>query len=45
MLKGTYGNVYAKTKVREQRIRNAGYKVVSIWESDWIQQQKTKKKR
>jgi hypothetical protein len=40
----TYGKLYAATLQREQLLRNAGYNVVSIWESDWLVIQKQLKK-
>jgi len=33
--KTTYGELYKKTKSRKQIFKNAGYKVIEIWESDW----------
>ena len=34
-LKGTYGDVYFRTMERERKITQAGYNIVTIWESDW----------
>ncbi len=31
----TYGDLYRATMLREERIRAAGYSLVTIWESDW----------
>jgi hypothetical protein len=39
----TYGELYKKTLEREELIKSAGYKLVSIWESDWDNQQKQNK--
>lgn len=33
--KKTYGELYQKTKEKETVLKKAGYKVVSIWESEW----------
>jgi hypothetical protein len=33
--KSTFGDLYEKTKQKEQTLINAGYNVISIWESDW----------
>lgn len=33
----SYGELYAKTISREKALKRAGYKVVSIWESDWLE--------
>ena len=32
----TYGDIYRHTMSREIEIRNAGYMVVTIWESEWL---------
>jgi hypothetical protein len=31
----TFGDLYDRTMAREKALKRAGYKVVSIWESDW----------
>jgi hypothetical protein len=36
--KKTFGDLYRKTIERENMMINAGYKVISIWESDWRKQ-------
>jgi len=36
------GELYDKTLEREQRIRDLGYNLVTIWGSDWKQQKETK---
>ena len=33
------GELYQKTLEREQPITQAGYKIISIWESDWNNEQ------
>jgi len=33
--KKTYGELYARTLVKEALLKSAGYKVISIWESDF----------
>jgi G:T-mismatch repair DNA endonuclease (very short patch repair protein) len=40
----TFGELYARTIERETELKAAGYKIVSIWESDWNAKQKSKKK-
>lgn len=35
IIKKTYGEIYQKTLQREQELKNAGYTIISIWESDW----------
>ena len=40
----TYGKLYDTTIKREEELKAAGYKVVSIWEYDWKQQQRRKRK-
>jgi hypothetical protein len=35
MLKGTFGEVYKRTLLRELKIRLAGYNLKTIWEADW----------
>jgi len=35
MLKGTFEDVYKRTLSREQKIKNMGYKLITIWEKDW----------
>ena len=32
---GTYGDVYQKTLLRESRIKEAGYNLVTVWETEW----------
>lgn len=34
--------IYQKTLKKEQELKNAGYKVISIWESHWKKQNKGK---
>ena len=34
-----FGSLYEKTLDTEKRLYEAGYKVVSIWESEWVEQQ------
>jgi hypothetical protein len=34
--KKTFGELYKATITREELIKSAGYKIISIWESDWI---------
>jgi hypothetical protein len=41
--KKTFGELYKTTIKREQIFKDAGYKVVSIWENDWRQQKKGKR--
>ena len=33
--KKTFGNLYKATLKKENILKNAGYNVISIWESDW----------
>ena len=33
--KNTFGELYRRTLEKEQKLRNMGYTVVSMWESDW----------
>ena len=33
----TYGELYRKTIEREEILINAGYKITSIWEKDYIE--------
>jgi hypothetical protein len=33
--KCSYGLLYENTQKREQDLKNAGYNVISVWESDW----------
>jgi hypothetical protein len=40
----TYGELYQNTLEREARIRNAGYNLITIWESEWDAQQKEHKR-
>jgi hypothetical protein len=42
MFKMTFGDLYKKTINREAELVAAGYKVISIWEYDWKEQQKKK---
>ena len=39
--KKTFTELYAKTMAREKSLRDAGYTVISIWESDFVKLQKT----
>lgn len=32
----TFGQLYKETKSREKMIKDAGYNLISIWESDWL---------
>jgi G:T-mismatch repair DNA endonuclease (very short patch repair protein) len=34
-VKKTYGELYRLTMDREESLKQAGYNIVSIWESDW----------
>lgn len=34
--KKTFGELYQKTLEREQQIRDLGFNLITIWESDWI---------
>lgn len=36
-LKKPFTTLYKETMIREKRLRDAGYKVIAIWESDWIE--------
>lgn len=36
----TYGELYQKTLEREKLLRQTGYNIISIWESEWKEQQK-----
>jgi hypothetical protein len=31
----TYGTLYKETLARDEKIRNLGYKLVTIWEHEW----------
>ena len=42
--KKTYGELYQSTLIREKMLRDAGYTVISIWESDFDKMQIEKKK-
>lgn len=39
----TYGELYQKTTEREKIIKENGYQLVAIWESDWDQLKKSLK--
>jgi protein-arginine kinase activator protein McsA len=39
--KSTYGELYNKTLTIEQRIKNLGYSLLTIWESDWLEKKAT----
>jgi hypothetical protein len=39
----TAGELYEKTKIKENTIINLGYNLVVIWENDWIKQEKNTK--
>jgi hypothetical protein len=34
--KCTFGKLYEKTLKREQQIKDMGFNLITIWESDWI---------
>jgi G:T-mismatch repair DNA endonuclease (very short patch repair protein) len=36
MVKKTFGELYQKTIEREQRIIDLGFKLVTIWETEWL---------
>lgn len=38
----TMGELYARTIEREAALRSAGYVVITMWESDWMQLRKTR---
>jgi hypothetical protein len=38
LVKKTFGELYRLTLEKEQRIKSAGYNLVTIWESDWKKQ-------
>ncbi len=38
----TAGELYQKTIIRENKIRELGYNLITIWQSDWKEQQKLK---
>jgi len=40
----TFGEIYNKTIEKENVIKNAGYRLITIWESDWNSQQKELKR-
>lgn len=42
-LKKTYGELYQKTLEKEKILKNAGYEIVHIWESDFNKQKKVTK--
>lgn len=42
-LKMTYKEIYNKTMEKENKLKNAGYKVISIWESEFIKLIKNEK--
>lgn len=35
LIKKTHGELYEKTMKREHYLRKLGYKVVSIWDTEW----------
>jgi G:T-mismatch repair DNA endonuclease (very short patch repair protein) len=35
MLKKTYGELYLRTMEKERRLKEAGYHLITIWETDW----------
>ena len=35
VMKTSYKEVYAKTLIREELLKKAGYKIITIWESEW----------
>lgn len=35
MCKETYGELYRKTKEKEEALKRAGFEIVSVWESEW----------
>ena len=37
----TFGELYEKTLKREQKIKNMGFNLITIWESDWIKLNKS----
>jgi DNA-directed RNA polymerase subunit RPC12/RpoP len=41
--KKTFGELYQKTLAKEQAIRAAGYRLVTIWESEWLELEKSLK--
>jgi G:T-mismatch repair DNA endonuclease (very short patch repair protein) len=41
----TFNELYIKTLEKEQALKAAGYKVISIWESDFVKPIKNKKKK
>ena len=38
--KKSFGELYTLTLLREQQLISFGYKITSIWESDWNQMEK-----
>ncbi len=38
----TFGELYKDTMEREDKLKKMGYKVISIWEADWREQNKRK---
>lgn len=40
LMKKTYGELYERTINKQKLLEEVGYKVVSIWESDWKKQKK-----
>jgi hypothetical protein len=38
----TFGDLYKRTLEREKIIKEAGYKLITIWESDWLKIKKDK---
>lgn len=45
VLKGTYQEIYDKTMKREEELKSLGYKIVSIWESDFDKQTQMDRRR
>jgi len=43
--KKSYGELYNSTCIKENYIKNLGYNLVTIWESDKILQKKYKKRK
>lgn len=44
VIKKTYGELYEKTKINEEKIKNWGYNLVVMWEYDWQLLNKSLKK-
>lgn len=41
LCKATHGGLYQKTLEKEQKIKELGFHLVVMWESDWIKINKT----